>query len=260
MIKIDKPEKVPDSLNGTKTIEKRNEIIKNECFPNKKNINSFSNNLETYGKYYKTDDIKKNLKETYSGKCCYCEQKIEQFPVEHYRPKSIYYWLAYSWDNLLFCCPKCNEYKSNKFEVERKVSISDFDISNIHKLRDLYDDFEKPTIINPEKENITNKLSFTKDGNIFSTDERVSKTIKSCKIDRDDLNERRSELYKDFEGKITSRLFEIKNGNIDSKIKLDGFIEDFKKDSENTKNDFLAFRRYILKYFLREIFDILTIK
>lgn len=55
-------------------------------------------------------------------KCCYCEQKIpEKYnDVEHYRPKAFanrlpgcklthgYWWLAFTWENLLFSCPACN--------------------------------------------------------------------------------------------------------------------------------------------------------
>lgn len=59
-------------------------------------------------------------------KCCYCERVIpEKFnDVEHFRPKASaarspgctsthgYWWLSFSWENLLFACPGCN--RSNK--------------------------------------------------------------------------------------------------------------------------------------------------
>lgn len=59
-------------------------------------------------------------------KCCYCEQRIPKGynDVEHYRPKATadrrpgcnathgYWWLAFTWENLLFACPACN--RSNK--------------------------------------------------------------------------------------------------------------------------------------------------
>lgn len=59
-------------------------------------------------------------------KCCYCERKLTAAfnDVEHYRPKARanrspgcaathgYWWLAFTWDNLLFACPSCN--RSNK--------------------------------------------------------------------------------------------------------------------------------------------------
>ena len=55
--------------------------------------------------------VKSRLHEQQHGKCCYCE-KVEvpiHNDVEHYRPWSRYWWLAWSWGNLLFACRACNE-------------------------------------------------------------------------------------------------------------------------------------------------------
>lgn len=60
-------------------------------------------------------------------KCCYCEARIQLAynDVEHYRPKTEadrtpgcvrkhgYWWLAYTWDNLLFACPSSNRSGKN---------------------------------------------------------------------------------------------------------------------------------------------------
>lgn len=66
-------------------------------------------------------------------KCCYCERKIElaYYDVEHYRPKAEadrqpgcsethgYWWLAFTWKNLLFSCPACNRSgKRAKFPLD----------------------------------------------------------------------------------------------------------------------------------------------
>lgn len=55
------------------------------------------------------------------NKCCYCEKLEEQAKyrdVEHYRPKATYWWLAWTWDNLLFSCIDCNrEYKRDQFPL-----------------------------------------------------------------------------------------------------------------------------------------------
>lgn len=53
------------------------------------------------------------------GKCCYCESLPEQRwqDAEHFRPKSTYWWLAWSWDNLLFVCKHCNNSKSSHFPL-----------------------------------------------------------------------------------------------------------------------------------------------
>jgi len=53
-------------------------------------------------------------------KCAYCESKFLTVgfgDVEHYRPKSIYWWLAYVYLNYLVSCSICNQkYKRDKFE------------------------------------------------------------------------------------------------------------------------------------------------
>lgn len=60
-------------------------------------------------------------------KCCYCEHKSKQMynDVEHFRPKTRadrspgsttlegYWWLAWSWENLLFACSTCNRTEKN---------------------------------------------------------------------------------------------------------------------------------------------------
>ncbi|GFE66986.1 hypothetical protein [Litoreibacter roseus] len=54
------------------------------------------------------------------NKCAYCESDITTVSygdVEHYRPKSIYWWLAYVYDNYLASCAICNQrFKGAKFE------------------------------------------------------------------------------------------------------------------------------------------------
>ncbi len=58
-------------------------------------------------------------------KCAYCESPtrvISYGDVEHFRPKSIYWWLAYSYENYLPSCTSCNqEYKKDFFELEDKT-------------------------------------------------------------------------------------------------------------------------------------------
>lgn len=56
-----------------------------------------------------------------NNKCAYCEtptRVVAYGDVEHFRPKSIYWWLAYSYDNYLVSCTACNqEYKKDFFEI-----------------------------------------------------------------------------------------------------------------------------------------------
>lgn len=66
-------------------------------------------------------NAKYQLKLESNGKCAYCEadtQVVAHGDVEHYRPKSTYWWLAYTYDNYLFACQICNQtYKSDNFPI-----------------------------------------------------------------------------------------------------------------------------------------------
>lgn len=73
---------------------------------------------------YSSDYWKKakvQLKAETEGKCAYCEanaQVVAHGDVEHYRPKSVYWWLAYTYDNYLYSCQICNQvYKSDNFPI-----------------------------------------------------------------------------------------------------------------------------------------------
>ncbi|QEC78284.1 HNH endonuclease family protein [Mucilaginibacter ginsenosidivorax] len=67
---------------------------------------------------------KVQLKAETHRKCAYCEADtatVAHGDVEHYRPKSIYWWLAYTYDNYLFACQICNQtYKGDNFPIKGK--------------------------------------------------------------------------------------------------------------------------------------------
>lgn len=76
-----------------------------------------TNNLSFNSSIWKT--AKEQLKKESAGKCAYCEASTEVVAhgdVEHFRPKSVYWWLAYCYDNYLFACQICNQtFKGDKF-------------------------------------------------------------------------------------------------------------------------------------------------
>lgn len=65
--------------------------------------------------------IKEELKNLYHNKCGFCEVKLtesntpQKFTVEHFRPKSMYWWLGNEWTNLFPTCQKCNDNKEDDF-------------------------------------------------------------------------------------------------------------------------------------------------
>jgi hypothetical protein len=64
---------------------------------------------------------KNQLKKETHGKCAYCESptaNVAHGDVEHFRPKSVYWWLAYCYDNYLFSCQLCNQtFKKDSFPI-----------------------------------------------------------------------------------------------------------------------------------------------
>jgi uncharacterized protein (TIGR02646 family) len=112
---------------------------------------------------YTSDAVKAELEACHRGKCCYCETVIPKpyahSHVEHWRPKlssrqgreeeSIwpgYYWLAYSWDNLLLSCAFCNSSKkSDLFPLDDPAARA-----RHHGMR--IED-ERPSILKPDGDN-----------------------------------------------------------------------------------------------------------
>ena len=92
---------------------------------------------------YKADDVRNQLLEDQHYKCAYCECHItkEYNDVEHYRPKSKYYWLGHEWNNLLYACDICNRtYKKDFFPLKNEA----------HRVTAPVDlGSEEPLIINP---------------------------------------------------------------------------------------------------------------
>lgn len=76
-------------------------------------------NLEFNSEYWKK--AKDQLKIETHNKCAYCEADtsvVAHGDVEHFRPKKLYWWLAYCYDNYLYSCQICNQvYKSDIFPI-----------------------------------------------------------------------------------------------------------------------------------------------
>lgn len=228
---------VPASLNSKLTKQRRQELIAAKAYISK----------DIYHTRYKTNDVKTALQAIYHGKCAFCEQKIEFPHVEHFRPKNIYYWLTYSWDNLLFACQGCNSHKNNHFEVLLNRATA-FQLNNIHQLGVKYNELEQNLFVNPESTpNIKAKLVFDKNGNIESSDKAMDYTIKTCKLNRPKLADERKRIRDNFIKKIKAR-FLLKRPKEQMLESLKDLIKDFKEDAQDPKNEYLAFRRYLINH------------
>lgn len=135
--------------------------------------------------------VKSELAEMQHGKCCYCEKREEQAKyrdIEHYRPKSTYWWLAWTWENLLFACMDCNrELKGDQFPLspdsERLVAEQDPPGG------------EQPLVLDPtdahdpaaEIEFRRDKLHGRERWKPYGLTERGRRTIEVCGLDRPTL-------------------------------------------------------------------------
>src|SRR5690349_2560751 len=84
------------------------------------------------------EGLKKDLRRAFGGKCGYCEVKInhpEHGMVDRFRPCSgirdkneyfedLYWWLTFRWDNLVYCCKECQQFKANYFPVKGIRALS----------------------------------------------------------------------------------------------------------------------------------------
>lgn len=128
------------------------------------------------GKAIKSDDIKgydvvkETLWKDQHYKCCYCEQRIpsQYNDVEHYRPKARadrlpgctlthgYWWLAFTWENLLLACPTCNRsWKNDQFPLKTgSVALAE---------REMPHGKEEPLVIDPAVKSAMPHIRFKPD-------------------------------------------------------------------------------------------------
>lgn len=241
------PEKLGNDIDGRikrnaqTTHERRLELI---------NVQSYTD-TDLYNSRYKQSDVKTAIKKHYHSKCAFCEQRVEAFHIEHYRPKSIYYWLAYSWDNLLLACSTCNQHKGNKFEIQgTKAVYQTSDLPEIHSLCEKYNQTEQPKLLHPEFDNFEDIWHFDRKGNIASTSDRGKYTILVCRLDREELNDLRKEVLEDFMEELESIMFSPSKA---VEIDVTNLLKKFRKKAENEKKDFLAFRNYVLEHIIPTI-------
>lgn len=208
---------------------------------------------DKYNSRYKQEDTKHQLKTLYMNKCAYCEQGGEQFHVEHYRPKAAYFWLAYSWDNLLYVCPNCNEYKGTKFEIQGMIGTKPDTIdSSIHSLSSSLDATELPKLVNPEITDPSGMLVFEPDGNISSEDPRFDYTIKTCKLHRSYLRDLRYKILDKLRNDLSEQLADHPTED-SQKAGLRTIFAQFKREAEDPASDFTAFRKYLLQHWMGDL-------
>lgn len=215
---------------------------------------------------YKADDVKEKLETLYLNKCAYCEQYIESYHVEHYRPKraftystaqkhSGYHWMSLSWDNLMLACPKCNEKKGNKFNIKgtrithESAPQSDEGWNNITHLSAKCDELEKPLILNPEKVNPENHLHFSIDGCIHGKTEEGKYTIDVCGLDRKQLNDDRRRIVDQLVHRLVGILIRYANRPEDCDERIIDELVQFDSELSDINEPFTLFRKNTTEWY-----------
>lgn len=137
------------------------------------------------------------LKQTFHGKCAYCESRVSATGadhVDHFRPKGNavgldgqshpyhYVWLANTWENLYLVCQTCNMNKGNQFPLE--------DESKRVKLEGpVYG--EEPLLLDPCQDWPEEHLFFEDDGIVSPLSRRGEVSIQIYGLNRADLVQER---------------------------------------------------------------------
>jgi len=193
--------------------------------------------------------VKDKLTELYKTKCCYCETKISGTEIEHFRPKNDYYWLVYSWDNLLPICSHCNKIKGKKFQTN-KPKINSHNIVNVIQAQNLkqeYDIIEEPLLINPETDVITDEtFVFEENGLMKSKEERFDFTIAQLKLNRPELLKHRKKLFDDLREKEDGLIWEEEDFVI---TKCKDIMKQLVKEAYNETNDYISLRKFLISFY-----------
>lgn len=224
---------------------------------------------KTAGKYissdnlYKPDKVKTALDLIYHKKCAYCEKSLKDADrhVEHYRPKVPYFWLAFSWDNLLIACKRCNEIKSNKFTdylEGKQLNYNEETLKTAQSQAKNYNAIEKPLIINPEQEteeSLRKHFTFDLDSaKLLYLSPQMEETIDVCKLNRKELVDKRKDELTRLKKYLQQDIFTWKGDNKKAERgqAILSTIRKFKNEiSEETS--FLAWRKFIIQNWKRVV-------
>jgi uncharacterized protein (TIGR02646 family) len=250
-----KPKNSPKELLSQEVMDSLLEIIKTKTKPHKIIKPSLYQGENDKGEKI----VVQKLLSLYHYKCAYCERYIglTSIEIEHYRPKSKYYWLCYEWTNLLSSCHYCNKIGSGKgvkfplMATRKRILTND---KKDYKADSQYLLDERPYLLHPEIDKPENFFKFDNEGKMFGTDKekRGEKTIQICNLNSYELKRNRQEividvLLTDLKKVLASydeRVLDISGVMINLKITFDRM-----KEEQNIKFSFSLMRKYVFENF-----------
>lgn len=162
--------------------------------------------LKFDGRIYRHTSVHQELYRMQHGKCCYCERSLDRGTIDHYRPKGAvyqnpgdrvstrgYYWLAYTWENLLLACSECNtRFKRELFPLA-DPAVRVWHHSGAEKLPE-----ELPLLLDPTLDDPEEHISFRAFTPVART-RRGRETINTLHLDSAFLETQRERILSSIE-------------------------------------------------------------
>lgn len=241
MIKIEK-QKAPDFLNSSTVdlaIEKMDEFFVSKNRSQKRYDWPFNKEIDK--------ELKEHLHKVFHGKCGYCETKIdspELGTVDRYRPNNgvrdknefhqdLYWWLTFEWDNLIYCCKECNQYKGNYFPIKGRRALNEKDdYENEHRM-----------LLNPYLDETDKHLNYLHSnyGHIDALTDEGNQTIELLRLNRTNLLEGRKKARKEILDVVESLI----NGKQIDNRSVKKYIETI-YELDDPSIEFLSYKRFVL--------------
>ena len=189
-------------------------------------------------------ELKNYLHAAFHGKCGYCETRIaisDQGNVDRYRPNNgvrdqknyyqdLYWWVTFEWDNLIYSCKECNQYKANYFPVKgTRAKDEKDDLKNEHRM-----------LLNPYEDEPNQHLSYDSHGNIIPLTDEGNQTIELLRLDRTDLINRRQNAKIE----VIQAVESVLDGKNESKLDINYLTKIY--ESEDLEIEFLSYKRWVL--------------
>lgn len=217
MIRIEKQE-VPDFLSSSivdLAIEKMKDFYASKNRSQKRYEWPFNKEIDR--------ELKKYLHTIFHGKCGYCELNIESHEkgtIDRYRPNNgvrdknqyhqdLYWWLAFEWTNLIYCCKECNQYKANYFPISGKRAMN----------RESDKSIEIPLLLNPYEDDPKEHITINQDCHFLGITIEGQQTIELLRLNRENLIVEREKVKNTIES-IVLRYIDLEK---DSKLSVNDF-------------------------------------
>lgn len=151
-------------------------------------------------------ELKDNLKKISHGKCWYCESRQirSDNAVDHFRPKSLYPWLAYDPSNFRYTCTFCNSIRRDSATDETAGKGNNFPLfleSGRAKDENAFIQDEQCVLIDPCHGSEAGLIDFDENGEACAKykdnaykNERAEKSIHYYHLNHSELVEQRRKL------------------------------------------------------------------